>query len=189
MIYGKNESFLIINKFNSPSFDYFFRFYTYLGDGIIWVPLFAYVLLLKKDFLIPVIAALVISTILTQVLKHAVFPESLRPVGILKNQLHTIPNVEVYRFNSFPSGHTSTAFTLALLMAFIVKRDIWVFFFPIIAFFVGYSRVYLAEHFVTDVFAGVFVGIISSSLALIVYEFWRKRISNKEQGISNEEGM
>lgn len=78
------------------------------------------------------------------------------------------------RTHSFPSGHTSTAFTLALLLASIVKRNIWVYVFPLIAFFVGYSRVYLAQHFVTDVLAGVFVGIVSSYLSLLVHEKFRK---------------
>lgn len=79
------------------------------------------------------------------------------------------------RTHSFPSGHTSTAFTLALLLASIVKRNVWVFVFPLIAFFVGYSRVYLAQHFVTDVLAGIFVGIVSAYLSLLVHEEFVKR--------------
>jgi membrane-associated phospholipid phosphatase len=79
------------------------------------------------------------------------------------------------REHSFPSGHTSTAFTLALLLASIVKKNFWVYFFPVIAFFVGYSRVYLAQHFVTDVLAGIFVGVVSSYLSLLIHEQFRKR--------------
>ncbi|HEX2533112.1 MAG TPA: hypothetical protein VHK69_05225, partial [Chitinophagaceae bacterium] len=43
--YGKNDSFLIINGWNRPSLDYLFTYLTYLGDGIIWVPLFVYILI------------------------------------------------------------------------------------------------------------------------------------------------
>jgi membrane-associated phospholipid phosphatase len=175
MIYGKNESFLVINKFNSPSFDSFFRFYTYLGDGIIWIPVFLYALFWKREFLVPVLLGVVISTVLSQFLKHVVFPDALRPNGTLKGQMHIIAGVDIYTHNSFPSGHTCTAFTLALLMAFVVRRNFWVFFFPIIAFFVGYSRVYLAEHFVTDVFAGILVGVVSAYLSLLIYEAYRRR--------------
>jgi membrane-associated phospholipid phosphatase len=60
-------------------------------------------------------------------------------------------------------------------MASIVRKNIWVYIFPLIAFFVGYSRVYLAQHFVTDVLAGIFVGIVSAYLALLVHEQFRKR--------------
>jgi membrane-associated phospholipid phosphatase len=180
MIYGKNESFLVINKYNSPSFDYFFRYYTYLGDGIIWIPIFLYALFKKKQFLLPVILGVVISTLLSQFLKHVVFPDALRPFGTLKDKMHIITGMEIYTYNSFPSGHTCTAFTLALLMAFVVRRNFWVFFFPIMAFFVGYSRVYLAEHFVTDVFAGILVGIVSAYLSLLIYEAYRRRIVSGE---------
>jgi membrane-associated phospholipid phosphatase len=50
-----------------------------------------------------------------------------------------------------------------------------VYVFPIIAFLVGYSRVYLAQHFLTDVLAGMIVGIISTWLSLWIYDRFRKR--------------
>ena len=174
-VLGKEGSFLAINRHNDAAFDYVFRSWTYLGDGIIWVPLFLYVILFRRDYLPAVIAGLIICTALTQLLKHVVFPNDFRPIVVLAGKVRTIPGVFINRANSFPSGHTSTAFTLALLLASIVKRNIWVYFFPLIAFFVGYSRVYLAQHFVTDVFAGILVGVVSSWLALMVYERYRLR--------------
>ena len=173
LMYGKENSFLVINKYNSPRFDY-------VGDGIIWFPLFAYVLFFKRDYFVAVLTGLIICTILTQFLKQVVFPNDFRPVVILANKVRVIPGYYMNRTHSFPSGHTSTAFTLALLLAFIVKRNFWVYFFPLIAFFVGYSRVYLAQHFVTDVFAGMLTGIISSYLALWIYEQFRKRNAGLE---------
>lgn len=175
LIYGKENSFLIINQYNSPEFDSVFKFWTYLGDGIIWIPLFAYVLLFKKDYFISIVAALLICTVLTQVLKRIVFWNDFRPIVILTNKVRVIPGYYMNRAHSFPSGHTSTAFTLALLLASIVKRNVWVFVFPLVAFFVGYSRVYLAQHFVTDVLAGIFVGMVSAYLSLLVHEEFRKR--------------
>ena len=179
MIYGKQDSFLVINKYNSPAFDYFFRYYTFLGDGIIWIPLILYVLFFKREFWIAIISGLIICTILTHFFKRVVFPDDLRPIGVLTDKIRTIPGLRINRLNSFPSGHTSTAFTLALLMAFLSKNNFWVYFFPFIAFFVGYSRVYLAQHFVTDVFAGMLVGVVSSYLSLMIYEWYRKRKQNK----------
>jgi membrane-associated phospholipid phosphatase len=172
--FGKENSFLYINQYNSPYLDTVFRFWTYLGDGLIWIPLFGFVLLFRRDYLVAVLSGLIICTILTQFLKKVVFPDDFRPIVLLSERVRTIPGYFMNRAHSFPSGHTSTAFTLALLMAFIVKRDIWVYFFPLIAFFVGYSRVYLAQHFVTDVFAGMLTGIVSSCLALLIYEKFKK---------------
>jgi membrane-associated phospholipid phosphatase len=174
LVYGKDNSFLIINKYNSPQFDYVFEFWTYLGDGIIWVPLFAYVLLYKRDHFVSVLTALIICTLLTQVLKRAVFWNDFRPIVVLTDKVRVIPGYYMNRAHSFPSGHTSTAFTLALLLASIVKRNIWVYIFPLVAFFVGYSRVYLAQHFVTDVLAGIFVGIVSAYLSLLIHEQFKK---------------
>jgi membrane-associated phospholipid phosphatase len=174
LCYGKEGAFLIINKHNATPFDYVFRFWTYFGDGIIWVPLFIYIIFFRRDYLVAVIASLIICTILSQFLKRVVFPNDFRPIVVLAGKVHTIPGVYMNRANSFPSGHTSTAFTLALLLAFIVKRDLWVYFFPLVAFFVGYSRVYLAQHFVADVFAGILVGIVSSYLSLLIWERFRR---------------
>ena len=176
IIYGKEDSFLVINNYNSPAFDHVFAYWTYLGDGLIWVPLFLYVLIFKREFFIAILASLIICTFLTHFLKRIVFPEEMRPLLELgKENIRIIDGITVHSKNSFPSGHTSTAFTLALLMAFIVKGNFWVYFFFFFFFFVGYSRIYLAQHFVTDVFAGMVIGIISSYLSLLVYEKWKKR--------------
>lgn len=174
-LHGKEASFLIINQHYNPAFDYIFQYLTYLGDGIIWVPLFAYTIIYKRKFLVAIIAALIICTVLTHFLKRVVFPDELRPIGVLTTQVRTIEGLHINRVHSFPSGHTSTAFTLALLLAFRLAKKFWTFFFPVVAFFVGYSRVYLAQHFVTDVFAGALIGIISAYLSLLVYVWWRRR--------------
>jgi membrane-associated phospholipid phosphatase len=52
--------------------------------------------------------------------------------------------------------------------------------FPLIAFLVGYSRVYLAQHFATDVVAGIVVGIVSSYLALVIHDRYQKKKKQKE---------
>jgi membrane-associated phospholipid phosphatase len=175
LIYGKENSFLVINKYNSPQFDYVFRFWTYLGDGVIWVPLFLFVIFFKRDYFVTIVAALIICTALTHLLKRVIYPDEFRPIVVLGEKVRVIQGYYMNRQHSFPSGHTSTAFTLALLLAAIVKKNFWVYFFPVIAFFVGYSRVYLAQHFVIDVFAGMLVGIISAYLALLIYDRFRKK--------------
>ncbi len=176
-IYGKQDSFLVVNGFNSPRADYFFTYFTYLGDGIIWVPLFLYVLFFKRDFFMPVLFSLIICTVITHFCKRVVFPNELRPLRALHDLARAVPlmNGKDAYINSFPSGHTSTAFTLALLLALIINKNWAAIFFPLVAFFVGYSRVYLAQHFVTDVLAGIIVGIISSYLSILLYLYFKKK--------------
>lgn len=181
-IYGKKDSFILINGFYNPSLDYFFQYVTYLGDGLIYIPIVLYCLFLNRRFLVPVLAAIVICTVLTHFLKRIVFPDELRPVSleVEKVIIHKIEGVPLHRQHSFPSGHTSTAFTMALLLASIMKRKIWAYILPMVAFLVGYSRVYLAQHFVTDVTVGMLIGIVSAYLALLIYDAFNRRLARKK---------
>lgn len=175
-IYGKKDAFILINGAYSAPLDQFFKYFTILGDGLIYVPIVLYCLFYNRQFLVPVIAAIIICTFLTQFLKQVVFPNELRPFSleIQKVIIHKVDNVPLLRQHSFPSGHTSTAFTMALLLASVMKRRIWAFILPLIAFFVGYSRIYLAQHFPTDVCAGMIIGIVSAYLSRLIYDAWRK---------------
>ena len=186
-IFGKKESFLMVNGHYSPQADYFFNYVTYLGDGLIWVPLFLYVLIYKRDFFIAVVSALVICTVVTHFGKQVVFAGEARPLRLLNEAARAVPLMEGRDsyINSFPSGHTSTAFTFALLLSFFVKKRFAVFLFPLLAFLVGYSRVYLAQHFVTDVLAGMIIGILSSYLSLVIYDAYRKKKKKQQAGLSS----
>lgn len=186
-VYGKNGSFLLINGLNSPSGDLFFRYFTHLGDGLIWLPLLAYVFFYKRDFLVTLLVAFAVCTLLTQFCKWVIFADALRPFGALKDQVRKVPGVDTHSTSSFPSGHTSIAFTYAMLMAYLVERRIATMIFPLIAFFVGYSRVYLAQHFVTDVLAGIIVGMASAFLALLFYQRWKERQKRKTENAEQDQ--
>jgi membrane-associated phospholipid phosphatase len=174
-LYGKHGSFLVINGYKHPLLDYMFMYGTYLGHGMIWVPLFLYTVLFKREYFIAILSGLIICTFITHFAKLVIFPEELRPVRILVDKIRIVKGVQLHQVESLPSGHTSTAFTLALLLAFRIAKMAWSIFFPLVAFFVAYSRVYLGQHFVTDVFAGTLVGIASAFLALMIYKKWKER--------------
>ncbi len=177
LLFGKQDAFIIVNSHHAAPLDFFFRYITILGDGIIYVPIVVYCILFNRQFLVPVIAAIIICTFLTHFLKRVVFPNELRPFSLelQKIIIHKTAGVPLHRRHSFPSGHTSTAFTMALLLASVMKQKIWAFVLPAIAFFVGYSRVYLAQHFPTDVAAGILIGIVSAYLSLLIYNAWLKK--------------
>lgn len=177
MLYGKINSFELINGTYNPQLDQFFRFITVLGDGLIYVPLVVYSILFNRKFLLPVVFAIIICTFLTHFLKRVVFPNEMRPVYLELHNIivHKVAGVVMNKRHSFPSGHTSTAFTLALLLVYTMRKSIWAFVLPLIALMVGYSRVYLAQHFLTDVLAGIGIGIITATLSLWLYELVVKR--------------
>jgi undecaprenyl-diphosphatase len=69
-----------------------------------------------------------------------------------------------YASASFPSGHATTAFALAVLLALWYPRFGWVFLG--LAGLVGLSRVILGSHFPSDVLAGAVLG---SAVSLAVH--------------------
>jgi membrane-associated phospholipid phosphatase len=72
--------------------------------------------------------------------------------------------------NSFPSGHTMSAFALFGLLSFIYRKPILSVFFVGISIFVAISRVYLNHHFIEDVGAGAFAGMILAYLMWLFSE-------------------
>lgn len=76
--------------------------------------------------------------------------------------------------HSFPSAHTSGAFTAA---EFLRKRYGWVYGVPAYAAasFVAYSRVESRQHYATDVLVGAAIGIGSSFLFTRPFEGWTVR--------------
>lgn len=71
------------------------------------------------------------------------------------------------RSGSFPSGHASNIFAMAVLLSTYYNASTFVtgLLFTV-AFLVSLSRIYLGKHYVVDVFAGALIGLLCSSLLL-----------------------
>jgi len=74
-------------------------------------------------------------------------------------QLHQIVGEHLHSSHSFPSGHTITAFAFFLALAYFTKRPLLHFLYFVLALLVGFSRIYLSQHFVLDVLVGSVVGV------------------------------
>lgn len=62
----EKELFLLLNNDLGNFFDLFFEYFTYAGDGLLWIIWLAYILLSKQKKYLPLIlAAFIISTLLT----------------------------------------------------------------------------------------------------------------------------
>ena len=158
---GKHAFFLLLNGNGGGWADYLFLWLTYLGDGWVWVLVFVFTWIHFRNRIGLVLLSVIISTLLSQTGKQILFPNALRPAAgeIARTEIHTVSGVELHTGNSFPSGHTTTAFTIFLLACILIPSRITLFLGYVIALGVGYSRIYLAQHFPVDVAAGMLVGV------------------------------
>ena len=85
---------------------------------------------------------------------------------------------------SFPSAHTSTAFTFATSMATVYKDHKWV---PPVAYgaatLVGLSRIHDNKHWATDVLAGATVGFITAKTTNFLLNQIEKQLDKKKINI------
>jgi membrane-associated phospholipid phosphatase len=167
---GKNECFLLLNTDLGTTVDQFFRYWTNLGDGAVWIIVGLLFVIYRRKLLPLCFSAIIISTLIVQVTKNLIFPSIPRPTKAINELalIHTVPGVELHTMNSFPSGHTTTAFTVFLLACLVIPKK-WVI--PagfMYALLVGYSRVYLAQHFPLDVGAGMLAAVISMLLSITI---------------------
>lgn len=94
-------------------------------------------------------------------------------------------------WKSFPSGHTTSIFSLTTIIAFNVRSSIVQFFLAIIAAITAYSRIYLGCHFPEDILAGASIGTIVSIIVanqkyLNTFSY-RQLFSKKIVGMSSVE--
>jgi undecaprenyl-diphosphatase len=73
---------------------------------------------------------------------------------------------------SFPSGHVANNISIAVILTFFFRRWGWLYFF--VAGAIGYSRIYLAAHWPSDVLATIFLAAGETLLVLALVEMgWR----------------
>ena len=165
LIYSQEELIRWVNAHNTTEADYFFQNTTYLGDGAFFVLLIAILFINSKRHGLLALASFAVSSLTSIFLKQVVFTGRPRPAMVFaksKWAYHVIKGLDIYTINSFPSGHTISAFAVFTLLALLDERKGrgWVLLIP--AVLVGYSRVYLFQHFAVDAFAGSLIGVLSS---------------------------
>jgi undecaprenyl-diphosphatase len=81
--------------------------------------------------------------------------------------------------NSFPSGHTALAFSTATSLLLTTEK--WYFAAPayVWAIGVGYSRIYLGQHYPSDVLAGAVTGAAGAYLTHIINKKWLHPVRKK----------
>ena len=182
IIYSQDELFLLLNNWHFKFLDSFFYWLTYLGDGIVFALIIVVLLFFSYRQAVLGLVIFLVTAGLAQLLKRVIFSDVLRPVANLgKEYVLAIPEgVTPLMNNSFPSGHTTTAFALSffLLVSFHDKIN-WLLML-ILALLVGYSRVYMTHHYPIDVWAGSIIGTIGAFFLYYWLDPWlNKKFSNR----------
>jgi len=168
----KADLHLWLNSVHTSFLDVFFKYYTLLGE---WVPfvIVAGLLFYRYRAALFVFSAQIVSGLTTLVFKrifNAPRPKRFFAEHFPEIDLIQVLDVHMHSSRSFPSGHTTSAFALFIALAFLTKRKELHFLYFLSAVCVGYSRVYLSQHFAADVLAGSFIGIIMTIATLYVVD-------------------
>jgi len=177
LLYGKADIHLWVNRYNFPFTDFFFKYFTFLGDGI-FAAIFVIVLLFVKFRLsLTVATAAILAGLVAQFLKRVIFPGIVRPAKFFENEyaLYFVEGVSIHKSFSFPSGHTASAFAVFFCLIFTTRNRTLQLIYLVLALLVGYSRMYLSLHFLPDIIAGSLIGL---GAALVAYGIFKLRVKN-----------
>ncbi|MDQ0199665.1 phosphatase PAP2 family protein [Neobacillus ginsengisoli] len=168
----------------SPMLTNVMKFFTFIGSAPFVIILsllllfFLYKVLHHRLELILFIATIAGSSVINQVLK-SIF-HRVRP------NLHRLIDVSGY---SFPSGHAMNAFTVYVILSFLLwrhipgklGRSILVFLSILMILAIGISRIYLGVHYPSDIIGGYFASGFWLVIAIWVFQFYKEKRYNKNK--------
>ena len=146
---------------NKQALSILFQIISLFGTPFFYVPMTVYFLKINPKLGISLIFILIINEVTCGAIKY-IYPKE-RPIPMPNKTLF-----QKYLAGSFPSVHTArvTAFFAAVILYNINTMFILIGLLAVIA--VGYSRIYLKKHYLTDVLAGFAIGAIISAMGLIM---------------------
>jgi len=164
--YGSEPAFLWVNQNLTPPLGQAARGFSFLGESFSMGILL--ILSFWKEVRKTILIALVwlIGACYSWIFKLWIFKGLARPFEYFGKKHVTIQLVEgvkVLHFNSFPSGHTLTAFSAAFLAIHLFPKIAFRYqgVLVICATLCGLSRVVLAQHWLLDVAGGIFLGTLA----------------------------
>ena len=152
----------LIQTLRNPFLDWLMPVISHMGNGVLYIVLAVVLLCFKKTRKAGVVLTLALIleyTIVSILIKPAV----ARPRPYTVNTLIQLL-IEEPKDWSFPSGHTSAAFTMIFALYFMKNR--WWIPMAIFGVLVAFSRMYLYVHYPTDIFFGACIGILSAYIAV-----------------------
>lgn len=165
LLFTKEQIYFGVNSIYSDFGDFIAPYITDLGNGWTIIAISAVLVLFNYRTAFLMATTYAITSLSVQIVKY--IADADRPTLLYHDKLkmmHLVKGVYTLQFYSFPSGHTVTAFSTGLLVTYLVKNKNWGWFLFVVAVAVGYSRMYLSQHFFEDVTVGSALGIVLAVL-------------------------
>jgi undecaprenyl-diphosphatase len=115
-----------------------------------------------------------ISAVVTILLNSFIKRFYFKPRPFLKFWVHLLPPSPSKKNSSFPSKHTTLAFAVATSVL-LYKRVVGFILF-IFAFLAGFSRIWVGQHFPSDIVGSAILGSLTSIIVYITKRVWNPLI-------------
>lgn len=159
----------------------FFKYITHIGDGIFAIVLSLVVLWFNVKKGLYLLLSYASASACTAILKTFVFIKVWRPSFVFQyfvhEDLNVVSGVDLHIGNSFPSGHSTAAFAIFMSLLFITHNQLYKSIFFVLALLAAFSRTYLSQHWLVDIYVGSIIGAGFSMLMYVV--FYQKQLSSK----------
>ena len=155
-----------------PLINAFYKYFTHVGDGIVAAGLAIVIMFYNAKRGQYILLAYVFGGITSSIIKYSF--NYVRPfhyfVYYRKHyELNLVEGVDMLGERSFPSGHSITAFAVFSALAFSTENKWAKLGFFVVALNAAFSRMYLSQHWLVDVFVGSLVGITFAILLYFVF--------------------
>jgi membrane-associated phospholipid phosphatase len=178
---GKVQIHKSINTLvGNPFLDVFFKYITHLGDGLFAIAIVLIGLFFNVKKSIYVLITYISASLISTIIKNYIYLDTCRPSFafqyFVREPLQLISGVEMNTFHSFPSGHSTTAFAVFICFLFMSQKIKYKFCWFILALLAAFSRTYLSQHWLVDIYFGSLIGFSFS--VFFYFMFYIKPYSN-----------
>lgn len=175
---NKGDEVILLNKLQTSFFDIFFKTFNLLGEWFLILIIGIY-FLKKHRFQLYFILIGFIGQMLTVRLFKSFF-NFPRPLSYLKDYDFQMPeNIPLLYHQSFPSGHTTTAFFILTTIAlFLNPKKRYMLILILSAILVGVARIYLLAHFKEDVLVGSLIGVFWATFSMYLFLHFLNKKNN-----------
>lgn len=178
--------FITININHNSILDIVMYYMTYLGEGLmitgVLLVLWSVNVFRNTWYFITATLCNGLAPLISQVIKRSI--AAPRPLSVFHDAgwIHMEASWDKLYHNSFPSGHTTGAFCMFCFLSFMLPPKMkWIgTIFLLLAIVVGYSRIYLAAHFFTDIYGGSIIGVTTTLLMFTMMSQYKTRFFDKQ---------